>query len=153
MKPAKRKEGVQMIQQFWVSDNRKMTICVDDYDNGILRGRFYNAYHDVSTFESLSQFLIKMEMLLEESQIPQAYTAHRTFSAILRPDDETSGSAQTRKGAKATFELQILFRQHSSWQGVIIWKDRNSEQSFRSVLELVVLMDSALRDMEGSVAS
>lgn len=142
-----------MIQQFWVSENRKMTVCVDDYDNGVLRGRFYNACHDVSSFESLSQFLIRMEELLEESQTPQSYTSHRTFSAILRPDDEDALPSALRKGAKATFELQVLFRQHSSWQGVIVWKDENAEQSFRSVLELVVLMDSALRSMEGSVAS
>ena len=142
-----------MIQQFWVSDNRKMTVCIDNYEDGVLRGRFYNSLQDVAYFESLSQFLIRMEALLEESQTPQAYTAHRTFSAILRPDGEAPPEIQTRKGAKATFELQILFRQHSSWQGVLVWKDRNTEQSFRSVLELVVLMDSALRDLEGSVAS
>ncbi len=142
-----------MIQKIWVSDNRKVTICVDDYNNGVLRGRFYNAYHDVNTFESLPQFLIRMETLLEENQIPQAYTSHRTFSSILQPDEDGALPVQQRKGAKATFELQVLFRQHSSWQGVIIWKDRNIEQSFRSVLELVVLMDSALRDMEGHIAS
>ena len=142
-----------MIQQFWVSDNRKMTVCIDDYSSGILRGRFYNAYHDVCSFESLMQFLIRMESILEESQTPQAYTSHRTFSAILRPDVDPTNGSQLRRGKKATFELQILFRQHSSWQGVLVWKDRNTERSFRSVLELVVLMDSALRDMEGSVAS
>lgn len=142
-----------MIQQFWVSDNRKMTICVDGYEDGILKGRFYNAYHDMTAFESLSQFLIRMEMLLEETQTPQSYTSHRTFSSMLRQDDDPAFTTQLRKGAKATFELQILFRQHSSWQGVIVWKDRNLEQSFRSVLELVVLMDSALRALEGSVAS
>ena len=142
-----------MIQQFWVCDNRKITVCVDDYDGGVLRGRFYNAYHDTCSFESLSQFLVRMESLLEEHQIPQAYTTHRKFSAILRPDEESGYPLQTRKGIKATFELQVLFRQHSSWQGVLIWKERNAEQSFRSVLELMILMDSALRDMEGSVAS
>ena len=142
-----------MIQQFWVCDNRKITVCVDDYEDGILKGRFYNAYQDVGTFESLSQFLIRMEGLLEEHQTPQSYTAHRKFSAILLPDEDYTVAPQTRRGAKATFELQVLFRQHSSWQGVLIWKERNAEQSFRSVLELVILLDSALRDMEGSVAS
>ena len=142
-----------MIQPFWVSDNRKMTVCVDGYENGELRGRFYNAYHDVCSFESLSQFLIRMEALLEETQTPQSYTSHRTFTSILHPDPDTDFTPQSRKGAKATFELQVLFRQHSSWQGVVVWKERNSEQSFRSVLELVILMDSALRAMEGSVAS
>jgi len=142
-----------MIQPFWISDNRKITVCIDDYNDGVLRGRFYNACYEISSFESLSQFLVKMEAVLEESQTPQAYTVHRTFSAMLLPDDERMPPLQQRKGAKATFELQVLFRQHSSWQGIVVWKDRKAEQSFRSVLELVFLLDSALRDMEGSAAS
>ena len=142
-----------MIQPFWVGDNRKITVCVDDYENGELRGRFYNAYHDVCSFESLSQFLIRMETLLEETQTQQSYTSHRTFSTILLSDMNSHHPQQSGKGAKATFELQVLFRQHSSWQGILIWKERDAEQSFRSVLELVLLLDSALRGMEGSVAS
>ena len=142
-----------MVRQFWVCDNRKITVCVDDYEDGILKGWFYNACHDVSTFESLSQFLIRMENLLEEYQIPQSYTTHRKFSARLRPDEDSDYALLPAKGAKATFELQVLFRQHSSWQGILVWKERKAEQSFRSVLELVILLDSALRDMEGSAAS
>ena len=142
-----------MIQPLWVSESRKMMICVDDYDNGVLAGRFYSASQGMISFRSLSQFLLKMESVLEEMQEPQSYTAKRTFSTMLSSEDEIPSPAQFRKGAKATFELQVLFRQHSSWQGVLIWKDRRSEQSFRSVLELVFLLDSALRDLEGSAAS
>lgn len=142
-----------MIQNLWVSDNRKMMVCVDAYDNGILKGRFYNACRDVYSFESLSQFLVKMEAMLEEQQTPQAYTAPRTFGTKLAPEEESNYPTQFRKGMKATFELRVIFRQHTSWQGVIIWKERHLEQSFRSVLELVILMDSALRAAEGSVAS
>ena len=142
-----------MIQSFWTGDGRKMTVCVDDYAEGVLKGRFYNAFQDVFPFESLSQFLIKMETLLDETQSPQSYTSHRTFSSVLLPDEDATFSDRQRRGEKATFELQILFRQHSSWQGMLIWKDKNLEQNFRSVLEMVVLMDSALRTLEGSAAS
>ena len=142
-----------MIQPFWVSENRKIMICVDDYEDGVLSGRFYSASQGMSRFRSLSQFLMKMEAVLEELQEPQSYTAKRTFSTMLPSDDDMPYHAQFRKGAKTTFELQVLFRQHSSWQGVVIWKERHSEQSFRSVLELIFLLDSALRDMEGSAAS
>ena len=90
---------------------------------------------------------------MEEIQEPQAYTAKRTFSSMLLSDDEASYAAQFRKGAKATFELKVLFRQHSSWQGILVWKERKTEQSFRSVLELICLLDSALRDLEESAAS
>lgn len=142
-----------MIQPFWISDDRKTTICVDGYDDGVLKGRFYNADSDCSSFESLSQFLLKMEALLEQTQTPQSYTVHRTFSTFLHSEHHDSACSRPRRGAKATFEVQILFRQHSSWQGVIVWKEKNCEQSFRSVLELVILMDSALRSMEGIAAS
>lgn len=141
-----------MIQPFWVSESRKIMICIDDYNDGVLSGRLYSSSQGMGYFRSLSQFLLKIESVLEELQEPQSYTAKRTFSTLL-PSDDMIYPSQFRKGAKATFELQVLFRQHSSWQGVVVWKDRHSEQSFRSVLELIFLLDSALRDMEGSAAS
>ena len=49
-----------------------------------------------------------------------------------------------RKGKLATFVVKVLFRQHTSWQGSITWLEEQSEQAFRSVLELILLMDSAL---------
>ena len=50
----------------------------------------------------------------------------------------------TRTGAKATFVVRVLFRQHTSWQGSVAWLEGHNEETFRSVLELVMLMDSAL---------
>lgn len=142
-----------MVEQFWGGEERKITVCVDSYDNGVFRGRFYNACYDAGSFDSLSQFLLKTEALLEIMQAPQAYTTHRTFSALLCPETEAQLPPFFRKGVQATFEIKILYRQHSSWQGMIKWKDRGTEQYFRSVLELVFLVDSALRDTEGSAAS
>ena len=85
--------------------------------------------------------------------MPQSYTSLRTFSDLIPMGEGSAVATHIRKGVKATFELQVLFRQHSSWQGILVWKERKAEQSFRSVLELVILLDSALRDMEGSAAS
>ena len=48
-------------------------------------------------------------------------------------------------GNAATFEMRILFRQHASWQGELLWLEKNTRQYFRSVLELITLLDSALR--------
>ena len=143
----------RMIQPLWVSENRKIMVGIDDYNDGILKGRLYHTSQGMSRFQSLSQLLLKMESILEEIQEPQSYTSKRTFSSMLLSNDEDTRPARFRKGEKATFELQVMFRQHSSWQGIVIWKERKTEQSFRSVLELIFLLDSALRDLEGSVAS
>lgn len=137
-----------MIGQCWISENRRNLVCVDSYEGGILKGRFFNAYQDMECFNSLSQFLVKMEQLLDQMQQPQSYTTPRTFSSLLQPEPVESSRTPSRRGKRATFELQVLFRQHTSWQGVLHWKERDLEQSFRSVLELVLLMDSALRDLE-----
>ena len=138
-----------MLRQLWVYDDRKTLVCVDSYDGGVMEGRFFSPRRGMERFSSLSQFLVRMESLLEESRVPQAYTSARSFSALLPQERAEVLPVDRRHGAKATFELQILFRQHSSWQGLVVWKDKKVEQSFRSVLELVLLMDSALRGMDG----
>lgn len=141
-----------MLQQVWAGENRKITVCVDSYDSGVLKGRFYNAYQEMEPFESLMQFLMGVEAVLEEQQMPQSYTVLRTFSDHIPAGEGSVASRRIRKGKIATFEMRVLYRQHTSWQGVLIWRDRKMEQSFRSVLELVLLLDSALRIQKEGVA-
>ena len=56
-------------------------------------------------------------------------------------------------GAKplATFRVSVLFRQNASWQGTLLWTERAVDAQFRSVLELIRLLDSALtEELEGT---
>lgn len=146
--PSKQQEVRALIQKLWIPANRKITVCIDSYEEGIFRGRFYGTDGSVRSFSSLSRFLLMMEELLEENNEPQSDTALRSFASyLLSPSSENSHSG-IRRGALASFELQILFRHHSSWQGVVFWREQHKEQSFRSVLELIFLMDSALRQQE-----
>jgi len=55
------------------------------------------------------------------------------------------------KGRASTFILRILYRQHSSWQGTIRWCEGKQEMCFRSALELLILMDSALQDAKNAL--
>ena len=45
----------------------------------------------------------------------------------------------------ATFRIRITGSQHNTWQGELRWIDRNRSQKFRSVLELLRLMDEAVQ--------
>ena len=91
-----------------------------------------------------------MESLLEERGLPQSYNKLRSFGQIPDRKEAEGNPVGPRIGNLDTFELKILFRQHASWQGTILWKEGRQEQSFRSVLELIHLMDSALRTQEDS---
>ena len=134
-----------MVSQIIPGAYANSLVCVDSYCNGILQGRIYNPRQTVA-FESLSQFLIRMETLLDDLQHPQAYMCPRRFPSVLSQIDSPAVPLRPQKGAVATFELQIRFRQHTSWQGTVLWKEHHMEQSFRSVLELILLMDSALQE-------
>ena len=45
---------------------------------------------------------------------------------------------------RETFVVQILSAQNATWQGTVTWTDSRRSESFRSALELIRLIDSAL---------
>lgn len=133
-----------MLQQVGTVPEGRSLICVDSYHQGVLKGRFYGPLLEGERFESLSQFLVKTEQLLNDLGQPQSYTSTRSFAESF-PDCPTTTGLHLLRGKSATFEMRILYRQHTSWQGILFWREQDVEKPFRSVLELVLLMDSALR--------
>ncbi|HCT64250.1 MAG TPA: hypothetical protein DIC60_03105 [Lachnospiraceae bacterium] len=53
-----------------------------------------------------------------------------------------------QKGSKATFVVHVQYRQNSTWQGSVVWVDKNKTKNFRSALELLKLIDGALSESE-----
>jgi hypothetical protein len=49
-------------------------------------------------------------------------------------------------GAQETFIIRILNRQNATWQGTVTHMEGKEEQHFRSLLELIKLIDSALAE-------
>ena len=127
------------------NEYRTTIVCVDSYENGELRGRYYNPYLPRGKrFSSLVEFLRSMEDTLDAMHLPQSFTAVRFFA---QPPEQQFGdppTSEVREGKEATFALRILFRQNASWQGSVTWLEGGLEQSFRSALELILLMDSAM---------
>lgn len=135
-----------MVTYAYENSFRTTLVCIDDYTNKVLRGRIYNPHlPNGIEFVGVMDFLLQMEKLFEDLKCPQAFATLRTF----RPASgdriaQMEASKDIREGEKATFSLRILFRQNSSWQGSLMWHEGKTEEPFRSVLELLMLMDSAL---------
>ena len=58
-----------MLQKVWAGENRRMTVCVDAYEDGVMKGRIVNAYQEAEPFGSMVQFLTVVEAILEDQQI------------------------------------------------------------------------------------
>ena len=131
-----------MIDRPW--SQQTILLCVDSYENGVPRGHMYLG-QEGQCFDSLSQLLLRAEQLLERNGGVQSFTTPRIFSLVRPLGDASCDAERLSRGTAATFEMRVLFRQHASWQGELLWLEKNTRQSFRSVLELITLMDSALR--------
>ena len=126
------------------NEYRTTMICIDSYDQSILCGRLINPYLSGSVpFEGLMQLLLRMEDLLDRMNFPQPFARTRSFAPMA--SQELSVQPENgQQGKLATFAVKVLFRQNASWQGSVTWLESGREESFRSVLELALLMHSAL---------
>lgn len=133
-----------MIGRSWADESRTIFVCVDDYTDGILQGRVYGGLLERGReFRSHAGFLLETEKFLDKMEFPKAFSAIRTFAPAPETDAPLTHSLR-QEGKLANFALRILFRQNASWQGAVTWLEQKSEQSFRSVLELILLLDNAL---------
>ena len=126
---------------------RTSVISIDSYENRILVGRIFNpCLENEISFRSTIEFIKEMEKLMEALNCPQAFSEKREFSPVRESVSRYTAPCDinVRKGRCATFNLRIMFRQNASWQGSLVWLKNGREKNFRSVLELLLLMDSAL---------
>ena len=59
------------------------------------------------------------------------------------------GETMTGEKGKGTFVVKVLNTQDATWQGTISWLEGEKTQAFRSALELIKLVDSALTPKKG----
>lgn len=131
-------------------------ICIDEYDRGEMSGRIYEAFSDDPVeFGNVISLLKNLDDMYNSSEYPQASMRQRSFGEkknepaaekseqteykIVKP----SGVVSNVRGKVATFRVKVMFRQNASWQGNVTWVEKGKEESFRSALELIMLMDSS----------
>lgn len=57
---------------------------------------------------------------------------------------EVNAMKKNDQNKKNTFIVKIDHNQHETWQGEVVWAEGNRTRRFRSVLELLKLMDEAM---------
>ena len=118
--------------------------------NDCLRGSpvghcFYARLGETTVFESTSQLILQIDDALQRDS--HAHSKVRT----LLPAVDAAADKPPQYGRMMTFSLRVLFRQNHSWQGEITWLERRESQYFRSVLELMQLLDRALSGKQFSL--
>lgn len=139
-------------------------VCVDKVQKGSYRGRIWHQYSDKAVeYDGTISMIHKMEQLYDQWNFPQSSTRQRGFNERykkVRVPLSEAGEEETyldrervwnENGDKGTFIVRVKYRQNSTWQGEVIWAEKNEKQYFRSALELLKMMDSALDDAEEEI--
>ncbi|WP_246213190.1 hypothetical protein [Aminipila butyrica] len=142
-------------------------VCIDSRYKGALEGRVFFGYRkwDGMRFADVHELLFLLEKVMDQLNCPAAANEMRHFrtekeSYRKKEKNANSSSAEIReakramrkfdtgseRGQKATFILQIKFRQNASWQGTVQWVEKKQELNFRSALELIKIIDSACEE-------
>ena len=140
----------------------RMRTVIVSFEGGFIRGELFSQYLDAPfIFNDLMRMIEKMEEIFDSKGFPQAFLKPRTFSGAgraVRKNNQLKNNAmkdimdlkttEGPDGVKCTFEIAVRFRQNATWQGQITWAEKNLKQNFRSVLEMLRLMDEALTEDE-----
>lgn len=130
------------------------SICVDSSRPSGFTGRLYHCYSSEAVIisEPACLFLV-MDKVFDSIGYPQASTQARQFNAKHKAAEKARGGVSklmkeedisNKRGDKGTFVVHVQSRQNATWQGRVTWAERNQSQNFRSALELLKLIDSAL---------
>lgn len=126
--------------------------CIDSRQSASLQGRIYHSHSkEPFYYKDVDQMLLFMDDFFECINFPMASTQSRSFK---KTKGDTTGKGGVKrmqdsnianhKGNTATFVVQVQYRQNSTWQGKVVWADQNKTLYFRSALELIRLIDSAV---------
>lgn len=112
--------------------SREAVVTVRTYEDGIMAGCLQHPrLKRKEEFHSLSQMVLLLNSLLDLENCP-----NQPLPLVQ--------VGQGKGESIAVFRIQILFREHYTWQGRLIWQDENMEMVFRSAIELIQLLDEIL---------
>lgn len=131
-----------------------VVVCVQHVDQHEFSGEFHHAYdRDPVPFNSEVELLIRLDEFFDSLKFPFSATSSRNFirhantpTDMITEEDRVMEDKDIlmNHGEVGTFIIRVQQRQNSSWQGRITWVDEDKTVYFRSVWEMMKLIDEAL---------
>ena len=153
-----------------------LRVAIDSRDDGCISGRVYSQrLKEPLPFRDTTSLLLEIEELLDKQDFPRAFQRKRTFGEQSRrkrgmdapqrnhtaglspdggdgetPDERPYMAADAVKSAKGeifTFDINVITRQNTTWQGYIDWLDGSGKMVYNSVLELLSMITERMDEL------
>ena len=139
--------------QWYIGAPNGVVLCINSVQCGQLAGLLYHSYSEEATpFQTVEQMVFQMEQLYDRLRFPFPGTNERSFSDVKRQEQVqierekvmSDDKLLQKHGDIGTFIVRVQHRQNSSWQGRITWMENDKTIQFRSVWEMIKLIESAV---------
>ena len=139
--------------QLYIGAPNGVIRCINQNNEGELGGEFFHSYSEAPVpFQGIGQMTLRMEKLYDWLRFPHPGTNSRSFGEMPKPDGRIHERKRIMKdetllakhGDIGTFIVRVQHRQNSSWQGRITWMEEDRTIQFRSVWEMIKLIESAV---------
>lgn len=122
---------IRLLERMVPCNSREAVVTVMSYESGIMKGCLQHPRLDgKEEIQSLSQMVLLLNDLMDLESCPNP--------PLPFVGSECGGEK------KEIFRIQVLFREHYTWQGKLIWQNENHEFVFHSAIELLQLLDEIL---------
>lgn len=138
-----------------------IVLCVNRKYQDRIEGTLYHGYRrEGIPFRGYEEVIRAAEDLFNALGFPYMGTSDRDIEGHTRSYTKREGMARVledkemleKRGEEGTFVIRVQHRQHSSWQGRVTYLEKDKSVYFRSVLELIKIIDGALDEAEQTPA-
>ena len=165
--------GESAMNQSYIGTPNGVVVCVDSVSDFCFQGLVYHGYRKSGKqFGSADELVFYMQDLFDRINFPYPGNTIRSFVAgngkknvsqkenreavrsnrmIKKGGPErimTDKELLSKHGDIGTFIVRVQQRQNSTWQGRITWTEENQTLCFRSIWEMIHLIESAITSDE-----
>lgn len=144
--------------QRYIGAENGAVFCADHVEDGKICGKAYHSYRrEPLEIRGIEQLLSELEKFYDSICFPHPGVDERSFQEKARKKQGRERRMKVmsdeellrRHGELGTFIIRVQHRQNGSWQGRITWTEKDKTVYFRSVWEMVKLIEGALDADEG----
>jgi len=138
---------------------KMIAVIKQDKDGGVHGELDSKFFKEPFAFTSLVRMIEMMEATFDTKGFPEKQMLPRSFDSAkkrfrkheldLHAHAEGLANALNEPnpdGKTCSFEILVRFRKNAEWQGNILWVEKGVTKEFKSIVEMVKLIDTALSE-------
>lgn len=139
--------------QWYIGTPNGAILCINKIEGPHWQAQLYHGYsREPIQVHSVEELVFSLEKIYDYLNFPHATTDGRIFQGEKKQAQRTPERKKvmqdeellSKHGDLGTFIIRVQHRQNSSWQGRVTWMDQDKTMYFRSIWELIKLVESAL---------